>query len=85
MSEIGDGVYQGIYESNLVSAEVDVFVSENMIVKIIITRHETLFGKDAKRVIDDIIQNQSLEVDDVAGATYSSEVVKRAIQDALNS
>lgn len=85
LSEIADGTYHGLYESNLVSAEVDVTVVNQQITKIIITRHDTLFGKDAEVVIDDVLLEQSLEVDDVAGATYSSNVIKRAIENALQS
>lgn len=85
LSEISDGTYHGLYESSLVSAEVDVTVVNQQITEIIITRHDTLFGKDAEVVIDDVLLEQSLDVDDVAGATYSSKVIKRAIENALQS
>lgn len=85
LTEIEDGTYHGIYESNLVSAEVDVIVVNHHITAIIITRHDTMFGKDAETIIDDVVVQQSLDVDDIAGATYSSKVIKRAIEDALST
>lgn len=37
----------------------------------------------AKSIIDDIIKNQSSDVDTVSGATYSSTGIKEAVRKAL--
>lgn len=83
LTELENGSYTGAYESSLVSAQVEVEVHDHKIVEIKIIRHDTMFGKEAENIIEDIIHTQSLEVDDIAGATYSSKVIKRAIEDAL--
>ena len=40
-------------------------------------------GEDAVNVIDSIVENQSVMVDDISGATNSSRIIKLAVIDAL--
>ena len=42
-------------------------------------------GKPAKAIVPKIVDAQSLEVDAVAGATNSSKVIKKAIENALTA
>lgn len=83
LSDIKDGSYEGIYETTLVKATVKVHVLGNNIVKIDLLRHENGFGKKAETVLRDIVESNSLLVDTVAGATYSSKVLMKAVEDAI--
>ena len=47
--------------------------------------HQTGLGGKAEAIIDQVIQNQSLEVDAVSGATTSSKTILKAIENALQS
>lgn len=50
---------------------------------IMILEHEHLLGKPAEKIIDSMIEQQSLEVDAVTSATYSSDTIRKAIENAL--
>ena len=43
------------------------------------------FFERAKAIIDDVMDEQSLEVDTVSGATYSSASILNAVSNALES
>jgi uncharacterized protein with FMN-binding domain len=83
LSAIDDGVYQGEYKSFPVEAIVLVTIENHMISNIEIVKHLTGQGKDAEDIIFDVVFFQSLEVDVIAGATYSSKVILLAIKNAL--
>ena len=83
LSAIADGVYEGSYRSGIVRAKVRVGVSDHQIISIEILRHFNGKGKPAEAVIDDVISAQSVEVDVIAGATYSSKVILKSIETAL--
>jgi len=84
LSTIEDGVYNGEYTKALaVSSEVEVTIQNNRITNIEIIKHINGQGGPAEVIINDIMEYQSLLVDDIAGATYSSRVLKLSIQDAL--
>ena len=85
ISQIQDGVYNGIFETSVLSAEVDVTIEENQIIEIVINHHNYARGGGAEIIIDEVIINQSVEVDTISGATYSSLVILKAISDALES
>lgn len=83
--EIADGVYKGTgvgFRGNVV---VSVEVKDGSIVKIDIVSasDDAAFFNRAKAVIDAIIGSQSLEVDAVSGATYSSKGIINAVKNAL--
>jgi len=83
MSEIQDGVYSGSYTAAPVSAEVRVPVKDHIITDIQIIKHINGQGAPAEIITDRVIESQSLQVDSVTGATYSSKVILLAIKDAL--
>lgn len=84
LSTVDDGVYQGSYAAFPVEVGVKVTVKDHMISKIEILKHDNGKGKAAEAITDDVIEAQSLQVDTVSGATYSSLVILLSIQDALN-
>ena len=85
MSEIEDGVYIGTYTAFPVSAEVSVTVKDNSITNIQILKHINGQGAPAEIITDRVVESQSLQVDSVTGATYSSKVILCAIKNALLS
>ncbi len=80
---IADGVYEGAYSVFPVSVEVKVIVLNHTITEIELIKHINGQGTQAEVIVEDVLLEQSLEVDIVAGSTYSSKVILLAIQDAL--
>jgi uncharacterized protein with FMN-binding domain len=78
-----DGVYSGEYNTTLVKATVKVNIKDNIIQDVEIVKHQCGKGKKAEAVVDRVVQNQSLKVDAISGATYSSKVILKAIEKAV--
>lgn len=85
LSKIADGVYKGSYKVIPVEAEVKVTVEDHRITGIELVKHLNGQGAAAEVIPDRVVGAQSLEVDIVSGATYSSKVILKAIEDALKS
>lgn len=85
LSRVQDGVFNGTFETPILSANVDVLMENHRITEIRINDHNYGRGGGAEIITDDVIAQQSLEVDTISGATSSSLVILRAIQDALES
>ena len=83
ISLIRDGVYNGFFDAIFVSADVDVTVQNHMITGIVINEHNNGRGAPAEVITEDVISRQSLEVDTISGATSSSKVILKAIENAL--
>lgn len=83
IATIENGIYTGSADNGLVKVTVSVEVKEGKIQNISILEHDTLLGKRAENIIDNIIEQQSLEVDVISSATYSSDTIKKAIENAL--
>ena len=83
ISSITDGVYVGEYDVDFVYAKVEVTVQNGSITNIDILEHKNGRGKPAEIVADKIIEEQKIDVDAVSGATNSSTVIKKAVENAL--
>ncbi len=83
ISDVPDGVYVGEYDVDFVYAKVEVTVQNGVITNIDILEHKNGRGKPAEIVIDRIIEEQKIDVDAVSGATNSSTVIKKAVENAL--
>lgn len=83
ISAIPDGVYIGEYDVDFIFARVEVTVQNGMITGIDILEHENGRGKPAEIVVDRIIEEQKINVDAISGATNSSIVIKKAVDNAL--
>lgn len=84
ISKLPDGVYEGSYNAILVAADVSVTVEGNKIKEIKLNKHKNERGLKAEAITDKVIAAQSLEVDAVSGATNSSRVILKAIDNALS-
>ena len=82
-----DGVYQGSATGYRSTITVSVTVSGGTVTDItVVSESDTAsYFRRAETVIDTIIEEQSLEVDAVSGATYSSAGIVNAVSDALAS
>lgn len=83
LSQIEDGVYVGEYDVDFISAKVQVEVKENQIKNIEFIEYHHDRGEKAKSILQDIIDEQRIEVDTITGATNSSKVIQKAIENAL--
>ena len=83
LSSISDGIYYGKYESILVKAEVEVEVKDNSIINVKILKHSHGKGEAAEVIVDDIVDEQKINIDTISGATTSSKVILKAVENAL--
>lgn len=83
LSQIPDGVYDGAYDVGLISAEVEVVVSHGVIKTLNLIEHKNDRGSSAEVITDTIVAQQKIDVDTVSGATNSSQVIKKAVAEAL--
>ncbi len=83
LSNIPDGTYYGSAETFMARANVAVRVEDQQIVRIDLLRHEHSNGEEAEAVLDRVIAQQCLKVDVVSGATTSSLILLKAVEDAL--
>lgn len=82
-SAVQDGTFEGSYKAGPVQVVLDVTVKDHQITKIDLIKHVNGQGRPAEAILDQVIAAQSLQVDAVTGATYSSKAILLAIQDAL--
>ena len=82
-----DGVYEGSAQGYKSQIKVSVTVKKGKLQDIeILEENDTPnFFERAEKITDDIIEEQSLNVDAVSGATYSSAGIINAVNDALKS
>lgn len=84
LSKLKDGVYKGSFDAILVAADVSVTVEGNRIKDIKLDRHKNERGQKAEIITDKVVSAQSLKVDTISGATNSSKVILKAVENALN-
>ena len=83
IADVSDGIYIGEYDVNFIYAKVEVTVEDGEIVSINILEHRHERGKAAETVIEKIIEEQKIDVNAVSGATNSSNVIKKDVENAL--
>lgn len=83
IADVSDGIYIGEYDVNFIYAKVEVTVEDGEIVSINILEHRHERGKAAETVIEKIMEEQKIDVDAISGATNSSTVIKKAVENAL--
>lgn len=83
LDTVADGTYVGSCDVDFIQAQVEVTVKDGQITSIVLLSHENGRGQPAEAVLDRILQEQRLGVDAVSGATNSSTVLKKAVEQAL--
>jgi uncharacterized protein with FMN-binding domain len=87
LSNKSDGTYRGEYDlaGTPVKVTLEIAVKDHVITAITILKHScSPIGKKAEKIIETVIQKQSLDVDVVSGATGSSTAILKAIENALH-
>jgi len=82
-----DGTYEGSATGYIGKMTVSVTIACGEIteINIVETGDDDEYLIDAKDVIPEIIEKQSLEVDSISGATHSSKGIIKAVGNALES
>jgi uncharacterized protein with FMN-binding domain len=78
-----DGTTLGEANQFPIKVKVEVTIQSKQITKITLLEHQTGEGQSAEAIVDEVIRTQSLDVDAITGATYSSILILEAIEDAL--
>lgn len=85
LTALSNGIYEGECDNGLVFVKVEVNVQNNTISNVHILEHRNGMGQAAESIVNSVISNQSVEVDMVSGATFSSQTILKAIENALSS
>ena len=83
ISNIPDGTYEGECDVNYIYAKVSVCVKYGIITDLRLLEHKKDKGAPAEKIIGDILDKQTIDVDVIGGATNSSKVIKKAVENAL--
>ncbi len=85
MEQVADGIYKGSSDGGMVKVEVEVEVKDHKIANINLLKHECGTGKPAESILNEMIKNNTDDVDAVSGATTSSKTIRNAVNKALQS
>ena len=83
MSKVADGIYTGSSDCEVVQAEVEVTVKDHKITEVKLLRHVNGQGEKAEEIVNEMVKQNTYDVDGVSGATYSSNTIKHAVNVAL--
>lgn len=86
-SSYKDGNFIGEAKGHNGTLKVSVTVEEGEISNVEITQHEEsedISDPAIKEIPNRIVENNSVDVDSVSGATNTSQAIKDAVQDALS-
>ena len=79
-----DGTYEGSCDVGYIKARVNVLVQDGEMTKIDLLEHRNERGAAGEGVLERMLDAETTAVDAVSGATNSSRVIQRAVEDALN-
>jgi len=83
-SKIPDGIYSGSYNKGRFSYRVEVDVRDGRILNInVINKPKVSLTDIPEKVINRVIEKQSLNIDTITGATVTSKAILKAIENAL--
>lgn len=83
VKKVKNGEYSGECNFNPIISNVKVSVKDGKISNIELLEHRHGPGYGASDIIKRILDKQSLDVDAISGATGSSTVIRKSIEDAL--
>lgn len=82
-NQVEDGVYTGWFDARLVNAKVEVTVKDGKVVDLILLQHDHGKGHSGEAILAKVLNDQTLEVNMITGATASSQTILKAIEIAL--
>ena len=83
LNTIADGEYIGVCQNKILFAVVKVEIQDHKIIGIEIVEHKASYMEQANQIAGAVCSEQSLEVDAISGATFTSDTVLKAIENAL--
>ena len=84
-SRYKDGTFTGSGMNRRGSIEVQVTIKKDIITDVAISHFAMHYSdRDVVGMPDEVLQKQSPQVENVSGATYSTEAFQNAVQDALD-
>ena len=83
MNQVKDGTYKASSDGGMVKVEVEVTVKDHQITNINLLKHENGKGKTAEAMLDEMVEQNTDDVDCVTGATGSSKTIRNAVNKAL--
>jgi len=85
ISALADGTYEGDCNVGYIYAKARVMVNDGEIASIDLLEHRNERGAAGEGVLERIVEEQTVCVDAVSGATNSSRVIEKAVENALKS
>lgn len=83
MDKVSDGTYEGESDAGIIKVKVRVEVKEHKITNVEILEHDDGMGGPAEAMVDDMVAENTDDVDLVSGATMSSKTIRNAVNIAL--
>ena len=83
IGNVSNGTYIGECDAGYIYVKVRVTVQGGRMTDIALLEHRNEHGTPAEAIIERVLQQQSLQVDRVSGATNSSKVILQAVENAL--
>ena len=83
LNTVADGEYIGVCQNKILIAVVKVRVQNHEITDIEVLEHKASYMGQAERIAGEVCAGQTLEVDAISGATFTSDTVLKAIENAL--
>ena len=85
LTKVEDGVYEGQCDTGVVRVRVQVTVRDHRLESIELLEHENGRGTPAEAILAQMVEEQTTAVDAVSGATCSSKVIRKAVENALSA
>ena len=85
ITAVPDGSYIGECDVGFIYSKVEVTVENGAISHIDLLEHKNERGGNAEGIENEIVVQQKVDVDEISGATNSSKVIKKAVDNALAS
>jgi uncharacterized protein with FMN-binding domain len=83
LNTVKDGTFTAVTDAGPIVVELILTVRDHKITDINLLKHRNGRGQAASGIIEDIIEQQSLLVDSISGATLSSTVILDTVESAL--
>jgi uncharacterized protein with FMN-binding domain len=83
LSEIADGLYPGSFRKGRFSYSVEATVKDHRIQAVKSTGGKQAQGTVVRQILARIVEEQSVKVDTVSGASLTTKAVSKAIENAL--
>jgi uncharacterized protein with FMN-binding domain len=85
LTTVPDGVYRGEATTLLIQVEVEVAVKNGRLETIELIRHRSGKGEAAEEITEQMVAQNSVDVEAVSGASASSVVIQAAVMQALEA